>query len=95
MKQKSTARKFELITGTDLYVQQIKFKKLSEKVEAGEELSMTAPMERLQYGLYLSLYEPNLKQAKEDYLEFLDTGEFDTGGKGLKTLVETWSKEIK
>lgn len=95
MKKQSTARKFKLITNKDLYVEQIKFKKVSEKVEAGEDISMTDAMESLQFGLYLALYQPNLKEAREDFEDFKKTGEFDTGGKGLKSLVETWSKEIE
>ncbi|USI64735.1 hypothetical protein LMK05_07770 [Lactococcus petauri] len=91
MKQLSTARKFKMITGSDLYALQKKFKKLSEQ----EDAEMTEPMEFLQFGLYLALYEIDLTKAKREFLDFKETGEFDANGKTLKVLMEAWSKEIK
>ncbi|MEY8458587.1 hypothetical protein [Lactococcus ileimucosae] len=91
MKQLSTARKFKMITGKDIYALQKKFKKLSEQ----EGVEMTEPMEFLQFGLYLALYEVDLSKAKREFSDFEETGEFDTNGKSLAVLVEAWSKEIK
>ena len=51
-------------------------------------------MEFVQYGLYLALFQDNIVKAKSDFSEFRSSFEFDTGGKGLKELVELWLKEI-
>ncbi|WP_195916684.1 hypothetical protein [Lactococcus petauri] len=91
MKQLSTARKFKMITGSDLYATQKKFEQLSKQDDA----EMTEPMEFLQYGLYLALYELDLTKAKREFSTFKETGEFDTNDQTLTSLVKTWAKEIK
>ncbi|MGL5895731.1 MAG: hypothetical protein ACRCZN_01940 [Lactococcus lactis] len=89
-KQLSTARKFKMITGKDLFQQQ-KAMEAATKSENGE---ITDVMEFVQYGLYLSLFQDNIPNAKADFAEFRETYKFDTNGKGLKELVEIWKKEI-
>ena len=86
-KQLSTARKFKMITGKDLFQQQ-KAMDTELKKEDGE---ITDVMEFVQYGLYLALFQDNIVKAKSD---FRTSFEFDTDGKGLKELVELWQKEI-
>ena len=89
-KQLSTARKFKMITGKDLFQQQ-KAMDAELKKEDGE---ITDVMEFVQYGLYLSLFQDNIVKAKSDVSDFRTSFEFDTDGKGLKELVELWQKEI-
>ena len=87
-KQLSTARKFKMITGKDLFQQQ-KAMDTELKKEDGE---ITDLMEFVQYGLYLALFQDNIVKAKSDFSDFRSNFEFDTAGKGLKELV--WQKEI-
>ena len=89
-KQLSTARKFKMITGKDLFQQQ-KAMDTELKKEDGE---ITDVMEFVQYGLYLALFQDNIVKAKRDFSDFRSNFEFDTDGKGLKELVELWQKEI-
>ena len=89
-KQLSTARKFKMITGKDLFQQQ-KAMDMELKKEDGE---ITDVMEFVQYGLYLALFQDNIVKAKSDFADFRSSFEFDTAGKGLKELVELWQKEI-
>ena len=89
-KQLSTARKFKMITGKDLFQQQ-KAMDAELKKEDGE---ITDVMEFVQYGLYLALFHDNIVKAKSDFADFRSSFEFDTDGKGLKELVELWQKEI-
>lgn len=89
-KQLSTARKFKMITGKDLFQQQ----KAMDKVLKTDDGELTDVMEFVQYGLYLALFQDNLVKAKSDFTEFRSSFEFDTDGKGLKELVEIWQKEI-
>ena len=89
-KQLSTARKFKMITGKDLFQQQ-KAMDTELKKEDGE---ITDVMEFVQYGLYLALFQDNTVKAKSDFSDFRSNFEFDTDGKGLKELVELWQKEI-
>ena len=89
-KQLSTARKFKMITGKDLFQQQ-KAMDTELKKEDGE---ITDVMEFVQYGLYLALFQDNIVKAKSDFYYFRSSFEFDTDGKGLKELVELWQKEI-
>ena len=89
-KQLSTARKFKMITGKDLFQQQ-KAMDTELKKEDGE---ITDVMEFVQYGLYLALFQYNIVKAKSDFADFRSSFEFDTDGKGLKELVELWQKEI-
>ena len=89
-KQLSTARKFKMITGKDLFQQQ-KAMDTELKKEDGE---ITDVMEFVQYGLYLALFQDNIVKAKIDFADFSSRFEFDTDGKGLKELVELWQKEI-
>ena len=89
-KQLSTARKFKMITGKDLFQQQ-KAMDIELKKEDGE---ITDVMEFVQYGLYLALFQDNIVKAKSDFVDFRSNFEFDTDGKGLKELVELWQKEI-
>ena len=91
MKTQSTARKFKLITGKDLFQQQRKMK----AIEEDENGAMTEFMESMQYGLYLALYEPNLQTAKIDFNEFMKDGAFDKSGKSLNALLEEWKVEIE
>lgn len=93
MKKQSTARKFQLITGKDLFSQQKRIQKVTESEE--ENVNVNDVMEFVQYGLFLALYETNLPKAKADFEEYLETYEFDTNGLTLVKLFETWSKEIK
>ena len=79
-KQLSTARKFKMITGKDLFQQQ-KAMDTELKKEDGE---ITYVMEFVQYGLYLALFQDNIVKAKGDFSEFRSSFEFYTGGKGLK-----------
>ena len=89
-KQLSTARKFKMITGKDLFQQQ-KAMDTELKKEDGE---ITDVMEFVQYGLYLALFQDNIVKAKSDFSDFRSSFEFDTDGKVLKELVELWQKEI-
>ena len=89
-KQLSTARKFKMITGKDLFQQQ-KAMDTELKKEDGE---ITDVMEFVQYGLYLALFQDNIVKAKSDFADFRSSFEFDTDGKSLKELVELWQKEI-
>lgn len=89
-KQLSTARKFKMITGKDLFQQQ----KAMEKATKTEDGDVTDVMEFVQYGLYLALFQDNLTLAKQDFAEYKQTFMLDTNGKGLKELVEIWQKEI-
>ena len=89
-KQLSTARKFKMITGKDLFQQQ-KAMDTELKKEDGE---ITDVMEFVQYGLYLALFQDNIVKAKSDFSDLRSNFEFDTAGKGLKELVELWQKEI-
>lgn len=89
-KKQSTAYKFKLITGKDLFKQQQGIKKVEEDPDG----DMTEFMEYIQYGLYLALYQPNLEKAKVDFNEFCETHAFDTQGKSLNALLETWKAEI-
>ena len=89
-KQLSTARKFKMITGKDLFQQQ-KVMDAELKKEDGE---ITDVMEFVQYGLYLALFQDNIVKAKSDFSDFRSSFEFDTDSKGLKELVELWQKEI-
>ncbi len=89
-KQLSTARKFKMITGKDLFQQQ-KAMDTELKKEDGE---ITDVMEFVQYGLYLALFQDNIVKAKSDFADFRTSFEFDTDGKGLKELIELWQKEI-
>jgi hypothetical protein len=89
-KQLSTARKFKMITGKDLFQQQ-KAMETATKTESGD---VTDVMEFVQYGLYLALFQDNIPSAKADFAEFRETFKFDTNGKGLKELVDIWKKEI-
>lgn len=89
-KQLSTARKFKMITGKDLFQQQ-KAMDTELKKEDGE---ITDVMEFVQYGLYLALFQDNIVKAKSDFADFRSSFELDTDGKGLKELVELWQKEI-
>ena len=89
-KQLSTARKFKMITGKDLFQQQ-KAMDTELKKEDGE---ITDVMEFVQYGLYLALFQDNIVKAKSDFSGFRSSFEFVTAGKGLKELVELWQKEI-
>ena len=89
-KQLSTARKFKMITGKDLFQQQ-KAMDTELKKDDGE---ITDVMEFVQYGLYLALFQDNIVKAKSDFADFRSSSEFDTDGKGLKELVELWQKEI-
>ena len=91
MKQRSTAKKFKIITGSDLYAKQKKFE-LESKKEDGE---LTELIDFLQYGLYLALYSVDITKARQDFKEYLETDEFDTNGKTLQNLFEEWAKEIK
>lgn len=90
MKQLSTARKFKIITGKDLFQQQ----KEMEKVSKTEDGDVTDVMEFVQFGLYLALFQDNISLAKQEFAEFRETYKFDTNGKGLKELVDIWKKEI-
>lgn len=90
MKQLSTARKFKMITGKDLFQQQ----KEMEKVFKTEDGDVTDVMEFVQFGLYLALFQDNISLAKQEFAEFRETYKFDTNGKGLKELVDIWKKEI-
>ncbi|KSU03519.1 hypothetical protein EFN80_01050 [Lactococcus lactis] len=90
MKQLSTARKFKMITGKDLFQQQ----KEMEKVSKTEDGDVTDVMEFVQFGLYLALFQDNISLAKQEFAEFRETYKFDTNGKGLKELVDIWKKEI-
>ena len=89
-KQLSTARKFKMITGKDLFQQQ-KAMDTELKKEDGE---ITDVMEFVQYGLYLALFQDNIVKSKSDFADFRTSFEFDTDGKGLKELIELWQKEI-
>ena len=89
-KQLSTARKFKLITGKDLFQQQKAMKAATESKDG----DVTDVMEFVQYGLYLALFQDDIPSAKADFLEFRETCKFDTNGKGLEELVDIWKKEI-
>ena len=65
-KQLSTARKFKMITGKDLFQQQ-KAMDTELKKEDGE---ITDVMEFVQYGLYLALFQDNIVKAKSDFADF-------------------------
>lgn len=86
----STARKFKIITGKDLFQQQ----KVMEKATKVEDGDITSVMEDIQYGLYLALFQDNMTIAKQDFAEFKETYMFDTNGKSLNDLVDIWKKEI-
>ena len=73
-KQLSTARKFKMITGKDLFQQQ-KAMDTELKKEDGE---ITDLMEFVQYGLYLALFQDNIVKAKSDFSDFRSSFEFDT-----------------
>lgn len=90
-KTQSTAYKFKLITGKDLFKQQKNMKNIDED----ENGAMTEFMESMQYGLYLALFMPDLTKAKQEYAEYLETHAFDTNGKSLNALMELWKKEIE
>lgn len=91
MKQMSTAKKFKLITGHDLYA----FQKKIEKETKSESENLTELMDFAQYGLYLAFYENDLTKAKIEFQEFQKTDEFDTNGQSLKKLMERFADEIK
>ena len=90
-KKQSTAYKFKLITGKDIFKQQQQMKKIEEDPDG----DMTEFMEYFQYGLYLALFQPNIEQAKVDFTEFCQTHAFDTQGKSLNALMDLWKKEIE
>ena len=71
-KQLSTARKFKMITGKDLFQQQ-KAMDTELKKEDGE---ITDVMEFVQYGLYLALFQDNIVKAKSDFSDFRSNFEF-------------------
>ncbi|WP_205272511.1 hypothetical protein [Lactococcus taiwanensis] len=91
MKQMSTAKKFKLITGRDLYA----FQKKIEKETKSESENLTELMDFAQYGLYLAFYENDLSKAKIEFQEYQETDEFDTNGQSLKKLMERFADEIK
>lgn len=88
-KKVSTAYKFKMITGKDLFQAQ---QELDKTLKGGGEI--TEIMEFVQFGLYLALFQDNIPTAKSDFAEYKETHAFDTNGKGLKELVELWQKEI-
>lgn len=90
MKKLSSARKFKMITGKDLFQQQ----KAMEKATKSDDGDITEAMEFVQYGLYLALFQDDLAIAKQEFADFKATFMFDTNGKGLGELVELWKKEI-
>ena len=91
MKKLSTARKFKMITGQDV----MRASKQLEKKQKDEEANdLTDLIEFIQLGLYLAFYENDLQKAKQDFKEFLETGEFDTGEETIKTLMEKFKEEF-
>lgn len=91
MKKLSTARKFKMITGQDV----MRVSKQLEKKQKDEEANdLTDLIEFIQLGLYLAFYENDLQKAKQDFKEFLETGEFDTGEETIKTLMEKFKEEF-
>lgn len=84
-KRLSPARKFKLITGQDVMRQS----KLLDKKRNDEEANdITDMMESIQFGLYLAFNQPDLSKAKEEYKEFSETREFDTGEETLTSLMD-------
>lgn len=91
MKKLSTARKFKMTTGQDV----MRASKQLEKKQKDEEANdLTDLIEFIQLGLYLAFNESDLVKAKQDFQEFLETGEFDTGEETIKTLMEKFKQEF-
>ncbi|PCR98860.1 hypothetical protein [Lactococcus fujiensis] len=85
MKQLSISRKFKLITGSDIMKMMNDYKTDSEN---GMEKS-TELMENVQFGLYLA-FQTDPATGKQEYSEYLKTGEFDTDGNTFTSLVDRW-----
>ena len=91
MKKLSTARKFKMTTGQDV----MRVSKQLEKKQKDEEANdLTDLIEYIQVGLYLAFYETDLQKAKQDFKEFEQSGEFDTGEETIKTLMEKFKAEF-
>ena len=91
MKKLSTARKFKIVTGQDV----MRASKQLEKKQKDEEANdLTDLIEYIQVGLYLAFYETDLQKAKQDFKEFEQSGEFDTGEETIKTLMEKFKAEF-
>ncbi len=85
MKKLSVARKFKMITGQDV----MRVSKLLEKKEKDENCNdISDTIEFIQLGLYLAFYESDLAKAKQEFAEFEQTGEYDTGDETIKSLME-------
>ena len=91
MKKLSTARKFKIVTGQDVMRAS---KQLERKQKDEEANDLTDLIEFIQVGLYLAFHESDLVKAKEDFIEFQETGEFDTADETIKTLMEKFKQEF-
>ena len=91
MKKLSTARKFKMITGQDVMRVSTQLEKKQKDEEAND---LTDLIEYIQVGLYLAFYETDLQKAKQDFKEFEQSGEFDTGEETIKTLMEKFKAEF-
>lgn len=80
-----------MITGQDVMRAS---KQLERKQKDEEANDLTDLIEYIQFGLYLAFYENDLVKAKEDFIEFQETGEFDTGEETIKTLMEKFKQEF-
>jgi len=85
MKQLSTARKFKMITNKDIFKAS---KELEKTMKDDESNDTTENVEFVQYGLYLAFFNPDLTKAKQEFSDFMKTGEFDTGEETIKSLMD-------
>ena len=69
-------------------------KQLEKKQKDEEANDLTDLIEYIQVGLYLAFYETDLQKAKQDFKEFEQSGEFDTGEETIKTLMEKFKAEF-
>lgn len=80
-----------MITGQDV----MRASKQLEKKQKDEEANdLTDLIEYIQVGLYLAFNESDLVKAKQDFKEFDQSGEFDTGEETIKTLMEKFKAEF-
>lgn len=87
MKQLSTAQRFKLITGVDIYKKFNELKKSSE----GDFDGMTELQDFLHYGLYLTYEEKDLQKARSSFAEFNESKEFGTNGQTLEELMKRFA----
>ncbi|MQW22000.1 MULTISPECIES: hypothetical protein [unclassified Lactococcus] len=83
MKQLSTAQRFKLVTGVDIYKKFNELKKASE----GDFDGMTELQDFLHYGLYLTYEEKDLQKARSLFADFDKSKEFNTDGQTLEELM--------